>query len=36
MGSYDPIILRYKNDPRFAASATKIGLPTITNAKVLP
>jgi hypothetical protein len=24
---YDPFILRYKNDPRFAAFCRKVGLP---------
>jgi len=25
---YDPFILRYKDDPRFAAFCKKVGLPT--------
>jgi len=25
---YDPFILRYKDDPRFAAFCRKVGLPT--------
>ncbi|HJR14338.1 MAG TPA: hypothetical protein VJ833_10615 [Rhodanobacteraceae bacterium] len=29
---YDPLILRYRNDPRFAAFCRKIDLPTITDA----
>ncbi|MBS0430965.1 MAG: hypothetical protein JSS21_00950 [Proteobacteria bacterium] len=29
---YDPFILRYKDDPRFAAFARKVGLPTTTDA----
>jgi TolB-like protein len=33
---FDPFILRYKADPRFAAFARKIGLPTTTDAKGLP
>ncbi|HKT41247.1 MAG TPA: hypothetical protein VJQ86_02730, partial [Rhodanobacteraceae bacterium] len=28
----DPLVLRYKNDPRFAAFCKKVGLPTITDA----
>lgn len=32
----DPPILRYKNDPRFAAFCRKVGLPTTTDAKALP
>ena len=28
----DPFILRYRNDPRFAAFCGKVGLPTITDA----
>lgn len=31
---YDPLVLRYRNDPRFAAFCTKTGLPTVTDAKV--
>ena len=33
---YDPTILRYRNDPRFAAFCKKVGLPTTTDAKALP
>ncbi|MGH8129151.1 MAG: hypothetical protein ACRETC_12485, partial [Gammaproteobacteria bacterium] len=33
---YDPMILRYKNDPRFAAFCKKVGLPTTTAAKAMP
>ena len=29
---YDPLILRYRNDPRFAAFCRKIDLPTTTDA----
>ncbi|HEX5353896.1 MAG TPA: hypothetical protein VFW60_07435 [Rhodanobacteraceae bacterium] len=29
---YDPLILRYRNDPRFAAFCRKIGLPITTDA----
>ena len=32
----DPLILRYKDDPRFAAFCTKVGLPTTTDAKAMP
>ncbi|MCE7950134.1 MAG: tetratricopeptide repeat protein [Xanthomonadales bacterium PRO7] len=32
----DPLPLRYKDDPRFAAFAQKVGLPTTTDAKGLP
>ena len=32
----DPPILRYRNDPRFAAFCKKVGLPTATDAKALP
>jgi len=32
----DPPVLRYKNDPRFAAFCKKVGLPTTTDAKALP
>lgn len=31
---YDPLVLRYRNDPRFAAFCLKAGLPTVTDAKV--
>ncbi|HET9819296.1 MAG TPA: hypothetical protein VFP92_09035 [Rhodanobacteraceae bacterium] len=31
-----PSILRYKNDPRFAAFCKKVGLPTTTDAKAMP
>ena len=33
---FDPFLVRYKNDPRFAAFAQKVGLPTTTDAKGLP
>ncbi|HXS05139.1 MAG TPA: hypothetical protein VN731_11710, partial [Rhodanobacter sp.] len=33
---YDPLILRYKDDPRFAALCKKVGLPTTTEARALP
>ncbi|MBS0212764.1 MAG: tetratricopeptide repeat protein [Proteobacteria bacterium] len=33
---YDPFLLRYKDDPRFAAFAKKVGLPTTTDAQALP
>jgi len=29
---YDPFILRYRDDPRFAAFCSKVGLPTTTDA----
>ncbi len=29
---FDPLILRYRNDPRFAAFCKKVGLPTTTDA----
>ena len=32
----DPFILRYKDDPRFAAFCKKVGLPTTTDAKGMP
>jgi len=32
----DPPVLRYKNDPRFAAFCKEVGLPTTTDAKALP
>ncbi|MEO6926451.1 MAG: tetratricopeptide repeat protein [Rhodanobacter sp.] len=32
---YDPFILRYRDDPRFAAFCNKVGLPTTTDAKAL-
>lgn len=32
----DPFILRYREDPRFAAFCEKVGLPTSTEAKTLP
>jgi len=32
----DPFILRYRSDPRFAAFCRKVGLPTTTDAVVLP
>ncbi len=33
---YDPFILRYQHDPRFAAFCQKVGLPTTTTAKAMP
>ncbi|MEO8811190.1 MAG: tetratricopeptide repeat protein [Rhodanobacter sp.] len=33
---FDPFILRYQHEPRFAAFCHKVGLPTITNAKAMP
>ena len=33
---YDPFILRYQHDPRFAAFCTKVGLPATTEAKAMP
>jgi tetratricopeptide (TPR) repeat protein len=32
----DPPVLRYKDDPRFAAFCKEVGLPTATDAKALP
>ena len=32
----DPFILRFQNDPRFAAFCKKVGLPTTTEAKAMP
>ena len=32
----DPFILRYRDDPRFAAFCKKVGLPTTTEAKAMP
>lgn len=32
----DPPVLRYKNDPRFAAFCKEVGLPTTTDAKAMP
>jgi serine/threonine-protein kinase len=32
----DPFILRYRDDPRFAAFCKKAGLPATTEAKALP
>ena len=32
----DPLVLRYKDDPRFAAFCKKVGLPTTTESKALP
>lgn len=32
---FDPLILRYKDDPRFAAFCKKVGLPTTTDAKAM-
>ena len=31
----DPLILRFRNDPRFAAFCKKVGLPTTTTAKAM-
>ena len=31
----DPLILRFRNDPRFAAFCKKVGLPTTTSAKAV-
>ena len=33
---FDPLILRYQHDPRFAAFCKKVGLPTTTDAKAMP
>src|SRR5690348_2229327 len=33
---FDPLVLRYRNDPRFVAFCKKVGLPTSTDAKALP
>ncbi len=33
---FDPFLLRYKDDPRFAAFCKKVGLPTTTEAKPMP
>jgi tetratricopeptide (TPR) repeat protein len=33
---YDPFILRYRDDPRFAAYCSKVGLPSTTTAKAMP
>ena len=32
----DPFLLRYRDDPRFAAFSEKVGFPTVTEAKALP
>jgi serine/threonine-protein kinase len=32
---FDPLILRYQHDPRFAAFCKKVGLPTTTDAKAM-
>jgi Flp pilus assembly protein TadD len=32
----DPFVLRYRDDPRFAAFCKKVGLPATTEAKALP
>jgi serine/threonine-protein kinase len=32
---FDPLILRFRDDPRFAAYCKKVGLPTTTTAKAL-
>jgi hypothetical protein len=31
----DPLILRFRNDPRFAAFCKKVALPTTTTAKAM-
>lgn len=33
---YDPIILRYRQDPRFAVFCSKLGLPAATEARAMP
>jgi hypothetical protein len=33
---YDPFLLRYKNDPRFAAFCQKVGLPTPAEVAATP
>ncbi|MFM2288531.1 MAG: hypothetical protein RL684_1674 [Pseudomonadota bacterium] len=33
---FDPLVLRYRNDPRFAAFCRKVGLPATTDAKAMP
>ncbi|HEY6985013.1 MAG TPA: hypothetical protein VH375_02940 [Rhodanobacteraceae bacterium] len=33
---FDPFLLRFRDDPRFAAFCKKVGLPTTTEAKALP
>ena len=33
---YDPFILRYRDDPRFATYCEKVGLPIATDAKAQP
>jgi len=33
---YDPLILRHRDDPRFAAFCRKVGLPSITDAAAMP
>ena len=33
---FDPFILRFRDDPRFAAFCKKAGFPTVTEAKALP
>jgi TolB-like protein/Tfp pilus assembly protein PilF len=33
---YDPFVLRYRDDPRFAAYCRKVGLPATTQAKAMP
>jgi serine/threonine-protein kinase len=32
----DPFVLRYRDDPRFAAFCRKVGLPATTDAKAMP
>jgi serine/threonine-protein kinase len=33
---YNPPLVAYKDDPRFAAFARKVGLPATTTAKAMP
>ena len=33
---FDPFLLRFKGDPRFAAFCREVGLPTTTDAKAMP
>lgn len=33
---FDPFILRYRDDPRFAAFCRRVGLPATTDAKAMP
>ena len=32
----DPLILRYRDDPRFAAFCREVGLPSTTDAVAMP